>query len=84
VPSTVGTGDVEPVPFFIEWAAGSLHPSQDSPKGCTLRSFEIEHPEPARVIEALEKLGITAKVGSAKRARLLATLSTPRGEVQLS
>jgi Glyoxalase-like domain len=83
VPSTVGADDVEPVPFFIEWAAGSLHPSQDSPTGCTLRSFEIEHPEPARVVQALEKLGIAAKVRPAKAARLLATLATPRGEVQL-
>jgi len=84
LPRTPGSGDVEPVPFIIEWAAGSLHPSQDSPKGCALRSFAMEHPEPARVIEALENLGIAAKVGAAKRARLLATLSTPKGEVQLS
>ena len=38
-----GLQSVEPIPFLIEWAIDSLHPSQDSPKGCELQSFEIEH-----------------------------------------
>jgi hypothetical protein len=84
LPGAPGAKEVEPIPFFIEWAAGSVHPSQDSPKGCTLRSFEMEHPDPASVIHALEKLGIEVKVRPAKTARLLATLATPKGEVQLS
>ena len=78
-----GTQGVEPVPFFIEWAGDSPHPSQDSPRGCELLSFEMEHPEPAGVIEVLKKLGIEAKVRGAKEARLRATLKTPKGEVVL-
>src|SRR5579862_3009161 len=27
-------------PFFIEWGAGSMHPSIDAPQGCTLETFE--------------------------------------------
>jgi hypothetical protein len=27
-------------PFFIEWGAGSMHPSIDAPQGCTLELFE--------------------------------------------
>jgi hypothetical protein len=79
-----GLDGVEPIPFFIEWAAESLHPSQDSPKGCELQSFEIEHTNPADVIELLEKLGIEAKVRQAKKVSLVATLSTPKGKVTLS
>ena len=78
-----GTQGVEPVPFFIEWAGDSPHPSQDSPRGCELRTFEMEHPEPAGVIDVLKKLGIEAKVRGAKEARLRATLKTPKGEVVL-
>ncbi len=79
-----GTGGVDPIPFFIEWAADSLHPSQDSPKGCELLSFEIEHPDSAGVVGMLKNLGIEAKVKQAKDARLRATLKTPKGKVELS
>src|SRR5207244_12520043 len=75
---------IEPIPFFIEWAADSVHPSQDSPKGCELQSFEIEHPNPADVIGVLNKLGIEGKVKQAQNVRLTATLKTPLGKVQLS
>jgi hypothetical protein len=79
-----GQEGVEPIPFFIEWAADSLHPSQDSPKGCELQSFEIEHPNPADVIEVLKKLGIGAEVKRARKVSLVATLNTPKGKVTLS
>jgi len=78
-----GLQGVEPIPFFIQWAADSLHPSQDSPKGCDLQRFEIKHPEPANVTEMLRKLGIEATIKQAKNARLSATLRTPRGKVEL-
>ncbi len=82
--NTFGLQGVEPIPFFIEWAVDSLHPSQDSPKGCELQSFEIEHPDPANVSDTLKKLGIDATVKQARKARLTATLKTPRGKVNLS
>lgn len=80
----LGGGGIEPIPFFIEWAADSVHPSQDSPAGCELRSLEIEHPRAEAVERLLETLGVQTAVKSAPQARLVATLSTPRGEVQLS
>lgn len=79
-----GLQGVEPVPFFIEWAGDSLHPSQDSAKGCDLQSFEMEHPDPAGVVGVLKKLGIEAKVRRARDARLRATLKTPKGKLELS
>jgi len=71
------------IPFFIQWAADSLHPSQDSPKGCELQSLVMEHPVPASVSETLGKLGIGAEVKQAKEARLRAVLKTPKGKVEL-
>lgn len=84
VQTEFGTQGVEPIPFFIEWADDSPHPSQDSPRGCELLSFELEHPDAAGVIGLLKKFGIEAKVSVAKEARLRARLKTPKGEVVLS
>jgi hypothetical protein len=84
VMNTLGVQGVEPVPFFIEWAAESLHPSQDSSKGCRLSSIELEHPDPSAVREMLGKLGIEIEVKAAKEARLKAALDTPKGRVVLS
>ncbi|MGH9786046.1 MAG: VOC family protein [Terriglobia bacterium] len=74
----------EPIPFFIEWAAGSVHPSQDSPKGCELLSLEFEHPDPVGLLNALKSLGIEARATQARNARLRATLKTPKGAVELN
>ncbi len=79
-----GASGVEPIPFFIEWAPDSLHPSQDSPEGCVLRALEIEHPNSAGVTALLAKLGIEAKVKPGESVRLTATLRTPKGNVRLS
>lgn len=79
----MATDAVEPLPFFIEWAADSVHPSQDSPKGCELEAFAIEHPTPGVVADALKVLGIDAKTEQAARVALVATLKTPRGRLVL-
>lgn len=79
-----GLEGVEPIPFFIEWAVGSPHPSKDSPKGCELDSFVIEHPNVDGLMAALKKLGVEAKVNPSKTARLRARLKTPKGSVELT
>jgi hypothetical protein len=71
------------IPFFIEWDTGSVHPSKDAPQGCGLSVFEIEHPHPEQVQTVLWKLGIEATVQYGSAPRLKATLSTPRGYVEL-
>ena len=83
VMNDLGADGVEPIPFFIEWAPDSVHPSQDSPKGCELVSFEIEHPKPAGVKKTLATLGIEAGVRTGGNARLTATISSPKGKVTL-
>jgi hypothetical protein len=76
-------GGISPVPFFIEWAGDAVHPSTDSPAGCRLDSFAIEHPE-ARPLEALFKsLNIAAAVTEAAAPALVARLATSRGAVTI-
>lgn len=84
VKNSLGQPPVEPIPFFIQWAADSLHPSQDSPKGCELQSFEIEHPDASGVTDLLNKLGIDAKIVKAENVALKTTLKTPKGLVRLA
>lgn len=74
---------VDPVPFFIQWAADSRHPSEDSPGGCNLQAFTVLHPEPGAVAGLLQQLGIDLPVTSGA-ASLRITLQTPRGRVELA
>jgi hypothetical protein len=84
IEKTFGDDQIEPLPFFIQWSADSLHPSEDSPKGCELVSFEIEHPKAGELTEAFKKLGIDIKVKEAKSIRIIANLKTPKGSITLS
>jgi hypothetical protein len=84
VSATLARDDVDPIPFFIEWARESAHPAQDSPGGCTLVAFEFEHPDAPILRKTLEALGIAATVRQAATAKLTATIDTPKGRVTLS
>lgn len=77
-------GEVDPFPFFIKWDAGSRHPAEDSPRGCELVSFDIDHPDPDALRRTLAQAGIDAPVRQAGGATLHARLRTPKGEVALS
>jgi len=72
------------IPFFIEWSADAVHPSEDSPRGCSLASFDMEHPEPSRVSEMLGRLGIEAKVSRGQEPRLIAVINTPKGRIEVT
>ncbi len=74
---------IDPIPFFIEWAAESQHPASDAPKGCELVDLELEHPLASAVRDTLRKLGLDARVTEAKEPKLLATLKTPKGKLVL-
>jgi hypothetical protein len=84
VSSAFRRDSVDPVPFFVEWGAGTVHPSQDSAKGCELTALAFEHPEAEQVRRVLQRLGIDATVKTSARVRLTATLKTPKGDVSLS
>jgi hypothetical protein len=76
--------EVDPIPFFIEWADPTIHPSGDSPKGCELMTLEFGHPEAKRLRATLAALGIDAAVRQEREVTLVATLNTPNGSVVLS
>ena len=80
--SDLAAGGVNPIPFFIEWAPDSVHPSTDSPTGCDLQALEITHPKPADVADTLMHVGVRGTV-AAGAAQLKATLQCPRGTVEL-
>ena len=69
------------LPFFIEWAPGSVHPSQDAPTGCSLREFSLSSPSPA-LSAALKKLGLAVQVRTGP-PRLHALIRTPKGDLPL-
>jgi hypothetical protein len=82
--SDLAGDSVQPVPFFIQWAPESVHPSLDSPQGCRLTGFSIRHSSPAPLVSLLQQLGLDADVQPAERVQLAATLETPKGRIELT
>lgn len=68
------------LPFVVDWL-DSAHPSQTSPQGCRLRSFEIHHPHEKGIESVLNALGATdkCKIVAAAVQELRLEIETPRG-----
>jgi hypothetical protein len=81
IASAFASGGIDPIPFFIQWAARSSHPSQDSPGGCALVSLEFEHPEADRLRDTMSRIGIDATVRDQAAPALVATLTTLKGRI---
>jgi hypothetical protein len=56
------------LPFFIEWSADSIHPSADSPKGCSLLRFEAD------------LLGLDLPIVKGDNLQLRATIAGPKAK----
>jgi hypothetical protein len=76
-------GEIDPVPFFIEWAADSVHPSQETPRGCTLTALEFEHPDAEELQAVFAQVGLDVRVRKAPAPTLVARLTAPKGAVVL-
>jgi hypothetical protein len=72
------------LPFFIEWSADSLHPSADSPKGCSLLSFETATPDPDALAKQTDLLGLDLPIVKADKPQLRATISGPKGQFSVT
>ena len=70
------------VPFFIDWGT-SPHPAQSAARGASLVGLRAEHPDPDRVQKALRQLGLELHVTKGQTPALIATISSPRGRVEL-
>lgn len=84
VRNDLGAGSIQPVPFFIQWAPGSAHPSSDAPKGCVLESLEFGHSDPVRLNLMFEVLGLDADVSSRSDVRIVARVKAPIGLLELT
>jgi hypothetical protein len=71
------------LPFFIEWGAGSLHPSADAPQGCRLTQLEIGSPDPSSVKSLAGKLQLDVRISRAETLQLHATIAGPKGSLAL-
>src|SRR6266852_3788911 len=72
------------LPFFIEWSAGSVHPSKDAPAGCHLEYFEIKSTEPDELSATFKRIGLDLPVQRSDKARLRALISGPKGDLGLT
>jgi Glyoxalase-like domain len=70
------------VPFLISWG-DTEHPARSAPRGLTLETFYLEHPDPPSVAPLLAALGADVEIRPAARAALVARLRGPQGEMVL-
>jgi hypothetical protein len=72
------------LPFFIEWDAGSPHPSTDAPSGCQLERFALADPDTVALGMLCAQLGLNAPIEKGPQSRLLARIRGPKGTLELS
>lgn len=71
------------LPFCIDWK-GSQHPSDVTPKGVTVRSFRVVHPDAHELAKLYAALDMEVAVALGMRPELLLQLDTPNGETWLT
>jgi hypothetical protein len=73
-------------PFFIEWGAGTMHPSIDAPQGCSLELFEAISAEqdliPLR--HRAGQLNLDLKINSGRTPHLHAIVVGPKGRLDIT
>ncbi len=84
VESKFQSGEVNPIPFFIEWASDSPHPSKNAPGGCVLEDLRFEHPRADELRAALRAIGLEANVATANQVRIVGMVQTPNGRVEVA
>jgi len=66
---TLGIEQTTPlVPFFIQWEAGSPHPSSDSPRLGTTKSLRFETPQPDELRRILHAYAVQAEIRQIEHA----------------
>lgn len=84
VESKFQSGEIDPIPFFIEWASDSTHPSKNAPSGCVIEDLRFEHPRADELRAELLALGLVANVARADQVRIIAMIQTPKGRIELT
>jgi hypothetical protein len=71
------------LPFSIEWSAGTVHPSADAPKGCSIEKFWVESPGFEELAKQLELMALYVDLRRGEKARLRARIKGLKGEFEL-
>ncbi len=71
------------LPFWIDWAPDSDHPSQGAPGGCRLERLYALDPDPERAKNYLGHLDLDLAVEPGKKPALVAEIKTKKGTVEL-
>ena len=71
---------LEVAPFFIEWGAGTAHPSTTSPAGCRLTRLVAYAPDTAPLTTLLRTAGVAVSVEKGA-AGLAFSMTCPHGNV---
>jgi hypothetical protein len=71
------------LPFFIEWSPDSPHPASDAPSGCRLVRFAIVTPNPDSLKTTLAVLSLDVTITKGVSPQICATLSGPRGQLDI-
>jgi hypothetical protein len=72
------------LPFFIEWGRAAIHPAADAPRGCLLKHFHVQSPDADGLVRACRALAIDVHVEPGDKPRMLARITSPKGEVELA
>jgi hypothetical protein len=62
------------LPFFIEWNAGTIHPSTDSPPGCKIERFTISSAKDVELQGLCSVLNLDVHVEHAEKSQLYARI----------
>jgi hypothetical protein len=79
-PRTVVAGGI--VPFFIDWGQ-TPHPAASAARGVSLLRLRAEHPVADAVQKMLSAVGLDLRVRAGPKAALIATVTGPRGQIEL-
>ena len=72
------------LPFFIEWSADTMHPSEDAPTGCQLLRFELFTPDTAALGETTAKLSLAVPIAKGTSPLLRAIIVGPKGKLEVT
>jgi Glyoxalase-like domain len=72
------------IPFFIQWEAGSPHPSSDSPALGSAKSLRFETPQADELTRILHAAATRADIRNSSSPRIVLVVQTSRAEVEIS
>jgi len=70
------------IPFLIDWGM-TPHPSESAAQGGSLITLRAEHPQPEPIRDIARRLGLSLQIDRGSQPALVATIASPRGEVEL-